>query len=552
MGLVSALVERTSSRSFENPATNLSDPAAWLSEMFGGGESDSGVKVNRKTVLGLPPLLRAVTLLSTDVAKLPLVVYRRLPEGGKEKAPEHPAYYILRRKATPEITASVFIQTLIGHALLKGDGYAYIRRLGSGAPQELWPLNPDVTFPVRENGVLWYTTQIEGNPHKLPAADVLHVHGLGFDGLSGYPIIEIAKDAIGLGLGIQKYRSKFFANNARPGMALEFPQTLSDKARDNIAKSWKTMYGGLDQQHRTAILEEGVKVHPFTTNAKDAQLAEALPFTARDVSNITGVPPHKLGDDVRTSYASLEQENQAYLNEALDGWLVAFEDECWDKLLTEDEKRNDTHVVEFLRNALVRADLKTRFGAYHSALQDGWMNRDEVRDRENMNPLPDGQGEEYLVPLNMAPAGGDGDDDGEPQPTDEDKDDEQPRAVTPAQRALLADALVGMVRRIAKSAQRNAKRGGDVYMAWINDGLDRHASAVMDAITGPVQVMQESGAASPEMLARACDLFMSWTRQELLTVAECAESELVRRLAAGMMALELRSGTLLDKILDGD
>jgi hypothetical protein len=278
-----------------------------------------------------------------------------------------------------------------------------------------------------------------------------------------------------------------------------------------------------------------------------------MPFTARDVSNITGVPPHKLGDPARTSYNSLEQENQSYLNEALDGWLVAFEDECWDKLLTEGEKRNDTHVVEFLRNALVRADLKTRFGAYHSALQDGWMNRDEVRDRENMNPLPDGQGEEYLVPLNMAPAGGDGDDDGEPEPTDEGDEGDQPRAVTPAQRALLADALVGMVRRIAKSAQRSAKRGGDAYMVWIDDGLDRHASAVTDAVAGPVQVMQESGAASAEMLTRACGLFMSRIRLDLLAAAECAEPELVGRLTTAIATLEqLCSGALLDQILDGD
>jgi len=536
--MLAELVASKIQRSFENPATSLSDPAEWLKEAFGATTTDTGITIDWHSALGLPPLLRAVVLISTDVAKLPLITYKRLPGGGKERDPAHPAHFLLRRKPVPEMSAFVLKQCLMGHALLKGNGYAYIPRLVNGQAAELWLLNPNSTTPVYADRELRYLTYMDNQPYSFPARDVLHIKGLGFDGITGYSIITIARNAIGLGLALQKYRTKFFANNAQPSFALEHPGELGAEGAKNILDSLNAAHQGLDRVHRPIVLEEGMKLNPFSLSARDAQLAEALPFTARDVSCLTGVPAHKLGDPERSSYASLEQENQSYLNEALDGWLTSFEEECWDKLLTEEEKRGDTHIIEFLRAALLRADLNTRYTAYHTALLDGWMNRDEVRERENLNPLPDGAGQEFYEPANMLKA------------------QASIRSVTPAQRALLSDALIRIVRRIATAAERKAKQGGWAFFEWLQNRLVKeHGHVSLEILTAPIRAIEESLPDDTPTLSRlgsAYETFWTALREHLLTATECSEEELIERVRQAMWTLEKDcEGRLLDAIAIG-
>ncbi len=392
---------RTLRRSLENPSTPLSDPDDWLYTALGSYKSSSGVSVNAQTALTYSAFWRAINLISSDVAKLPLLTYERKGKA-REIALKHPAYRILRRKANDQTKAFDFRRALTGHALTVGNGYAYIVRLGNGDHYELVQLDPRLTYPVRANGRLWYVTETpSGEMRRLPAEDTLHVKGYSYDGLIGYSVIEKARESLGLGMALEAYGSIFFRNAARPAVLLEHPGKLTPEARDNLRASWERMTSGLENAHRTAVLEEGMKASPFSISARDAQLLEERQFQAREVGNWTGVPSHRLGDTSNAGYNSLEQEDQAYLDSTLDPWLVSWEEECWDKLLREKEKDDESFVIEFFRRGLVRANMAARGAYFSSALQNGWLNLDEVRDDEGYNPLPDGLGEQHYKQVNL-------------------------------------------------------------------------------------------------------------------------------------------------------
>ena len=372
------------SRSIETPSVPISqvtpESEMWETLAGGGSKSDSGVSVNHKAALGYAAVWRAVNLISRDVAKVPLLVYHRLDGGGKERATKHPAYRLLRRKPNEYTKAFDFKQTLTGHVLLKGNGYAYIFRRGDGAPLELLPLSPSVTWPVRENGRLLYVTTIGaddntiGETRKLLPENVLHIKGLGFDGLVGYDVLSYAKETFGLGIGLRRYGARFFRNNAAAGVVLEHPNAITTEAAERLVKGWDKMHSGLDNSHKTTVLEEGMKANVMTVDARRAQLKEMREFELREVANVLGVPPHKVGDTTRTAYASLEQENQAYLDEALDGWLCQWEEECTEKLLTEQEKTEDSHYCEFVREALVRLSYETKTKGIIDRVNNGLWN----------------------------------------------------------------------------------------------------------------------------------------------------------------------------------
>lgn len=414
--------------SAENPAVPLSSIADGdeIFDALTGGKSSSGVRVNRKRALGYSAVWRAVNLISGDVGRLPIHVYRR-NGAGKEIDTRHAAHRLLRRKPNPFMTAFVFRRTLQAHALTEGNGYAYIRRDSTARPDELLILNPDNTWPVRVGGELWYVTRAPSlksaklETLKLPATDVIHIRGLGFDGLCGYPVLRILRDTIGKAVAARDYGARYFANSARPGLALEVPAGMKEAAIKNLRESWELLHKGVDNAHRVGILRDGVRLSVYDTNAKNAQLIENLNFDSREIANVFGVPAHKLGDPSRTAYNSLESENQSYLDDTLDGWLTVHEEEYWDKLLTEDEKLFETHEILFARGQLARVNLSARGAYYSAAVNAGWLSRDEVRAAENMNPIPGGKGAVYTLPVNVAAA---------PAPTP--ATDPEPPAIPPA------------------------------------------------------------------------------------------------------------------------
>ena len=399
MGFLTTLFE---SRSAENPSTPLSAPDDWLGDALGSYKSSSGVRVNRETALTYSAIWKGTTLIAGDVGRIPTHIDKLNPQG-REHARTHRAYNLLRNKPNDAMTAMPFKMTLQGHAILDGNGYAYIWRNGDGSPRELMILAPNRVTPVRYNGVLWYIYQFDnGEQRKLAAMDVIHIKGFSFDGLVGYNLIHKARESVGWAMAMQTYGAIFFRNNATPRVVLEHPSRMKADAAKNLRDSWERLHSGLENQHRTAVLEEGMKANVLSISARDAQLIDQMKFTFIDVANWLKLPPHKVGGDGRTAYASLAQENQAYLDDCLDGWLVTWEEECRDKLLTEEEKAANSHEVRFDRKQLVRANLGERNTFYTNMLQWGVYSPDMVLHEEGENAQPNGTGKVYYRPLNMA------------------------------------------------------------------------------------------------------------------------------------------------------
>lgn len=488
MGLLSAFFAPPAYRAAtpDNPRFSLNDPAAW--DTFLSGEpASSGVRVTRETALTHSPWWRGVNLLSADVAKLHLFVYRST-EGGKTKDTSHPAYRLLRRKANSWQPAFIFKQLLTAHALQTGNGYAWINRLGDGTPIELIPLNPDCTTPVKEQGRLLYVTDINGEKRKLQPEDVFHLKGFGFDGLTGYSVFEKAREDLGLGMASRKYGAIFFRNNARPNIAVVVPGRLDDKQKQAIREEWERMGGGIDNAHRLALLQGGADLKTFTINARDSQLLETRQFNIRDIANWIGVPPHKVGDDTRTSYGSLEQENQEYLETGLDPWLCRWEEESWDKLLTEEQKASESHEVAFDVRRLLRANMTARGGYYRLALGGApWMTRNEVREQEDLDPVEGG--DELLDPLNMGgnqdmPGEDTGKQGNQPPGEDEEKDAEakanareviwwvgQPAVRAAGRPGAFLDWLDTLPRAWLPSARAKLGEGGEKLLCQIQERL---------------------------------------------------------------------------------
>lgn len=516
MGLLSWLAATP-----ENPQISLNDPEAW--GLFGGGsESSSGVRVNRLSALTYSPWWRGINLLAGDVAKLPLHVYRT-NGGGKDKAKNHPAYRLLRRKANEYQTAYQFRLQLTGHVISGGNGYAFISRAGDGTPLELWPLDPDVTTPVRVNGKLWYVTKVGNEDRKLVPTDVLHVKGLGFDGLVGYNVVDRARESLGLGIAHRSYGSTYFKKSARPAIVLETPGKMTAKAVEQLRESWDRMHAGLDNSHRTAILDNGLTAKVISFSARDSQLLESAQFSIRDVANFIGIPPHKLGDTSRTGYASLEQENLSYLTESLDQRLVMWEDECWDKLLTEEEKDSESHSVEFLRAALDRADRATRANYFRTALGGApWMTQNEVRSAENMNPV-DG-GDEMLNPLNM------GDPGGQPTPQQETAPQQPPQQGPPSNAGAAREVAVSIItdtaRRMCRRVGAHARRASaepKKYMDWLDAFCDEHRGVFDEAFQPASVALEAIGSSwSPRGIA---DKLLSMLHQQYSGVADVATKD---------------------------
>ena len=324
-------------------------------------------------------------LIANTIAKLPIITYQHddpTSESGEGKrhAKQHAAYSLQRWRPTPErpeITAFSWKQTAMGHVLHNGNSYTYIVRDGAARPRELVLLNPDETYPVRVNGTLWYVTKVGSEDVKLPAEDVLHWKGLGWDGLVGYDVLTYAREAIGEGVAKMRYSASFFGNNARAGVIIEAPAKMKEEAKVELAKAWDRMHKGLDNAHRTAILDSGAKINTMTINANDAQLIESRKLSIVDMANVLDLPPHKLGADSRTSYSSLEQENQSYLVDCIDPWLNMIEAEHRAKLLTEEEQDEDLVLIQFNRKLLIQASLTDR-GTYYPHGSSGGQGLDDA------------------------------------------------------------------------------------------------------------------------------------------------------------------------------
>ena len=372
--------------------------------MMGG--STSGKKVNERSAMQMTAVYACVRILSESIASLPVHLYQYESEGNKAKAVKHPLYRILHDEPNPEMTSFVFRETLMTHLLLWGNAYAQIIRNGKGEIIGLYPLMPNrMTVDRDSNGQIIYQYQMQdSDAHTgksgsvtLRPSEVLHVPGLGFDGLVGYSPIAMAKNAIGLSIATEEYGAKFFANGATPGGILEFPGTV--KNPESIRESWNKGFSG-SNAHKVAILEEGMKYTPISISPEQAQFLETRKFQIDEIARIFRVPPHMVGDLEKSSFSNIEQQSLEFVKYTLEPWIIRWEQSLNRALLTEKEKPD--YFVKFNVDGLLRGDYQSRMNGYAIARQNGWMSANDIRSLEQLDLIPDELGGNlYLINGNM-------------------------------------------------------------------------------------------------------------------------------------------------------
>ena len=307
------------------------------------GSSSAGKRVNERSAMQMTAVYSCVRILAEAVAGLPLHLYRYKEDGGKEKAIDHPLYLLLHDEPNPEMSSFVFRETLMTHLLLWGNAYAQIIRNGKGEVIALYPLMSDrMTVDRDRDGKLYYeytvstddAPTVKGTVVRLKPSDVLHIPGLGFDGLVGYSPIAMAKNAIGMAIACEEYGAKFFANGAAPGGVLEHPGTIKDPQR--VRESWQSTFGGSGNANKIAVLEEGMKYTPIGISPEQAQFLETRKFQINEIARIFRVPPHMVGDLEKSSFSNIEQQSLEFVKYTLDPWVVRWEQSLTRSLLSTD------------------------------------------------------------------------------------------------------------------------------------------------------------------------------------------------------------------------
>ena len=373
------------------------------------GGSTSGKAVTERSAMQMTAVYSCVRILAEAIAGLPLHLYRYTPDGSKVKAVDHPLYLLLHDEPNPEMSSFVFRETLMTHLLLWGNAYAQIIRNGKGEVIALYPLMPNrMSVDRDEHGQLYYTytrasdeaPTMNGMTVLLPPSDVLHIPGLGFDGLVGYSPIAMAKNAIGLAIATEEYGAKFFANGAAPSGVLEHPGTIKDPSR--VREAWMSQFGGSANSGKVAVLEEGMKYTPISISPEQAQFLETRKFQINEIARIFRIPPHMVGDLEKSSFSNIEQQSLEFVKYTLDPWVIRWEQSIQRALLRPEEKKR--YFAKFNVEGLLRGDYQSRMNGYAVARQNGWMSANDIRELENLDRIPaEAGGDLYLVNGNMLP-----------------------------------------------------------------------------------------------------------------------------------------------------
>ena len=380
------------------------DKAADAGYSFLFGRTTSGKPVNERTAMQTTAVYACVRILAEAVASLPLHVYEYQDDGGKKLVHDHPLYYLLHDEPNPEMTSFVFRETLMSHLLIWGNAYAQIIRDGAGRVLGLYPLLPDKMEVQRnDKGNIYYvySRNSDENPTfkeygniKLKAEDVLHIPGLGFDGLIGYSPIAMAKNAVGMTLACEEYGASFFANGANPGGVLEHPGVLKDPSK--VRESWNSVYRGVSNAHKIAVLEEGMKYQQIGIPPEEAQFLETRKFQINEIARLYRIPPHMVGDLDKSSFSNIEQQSLEFVKYTLDPWVIRWEQSLQRSLLLPGEKGK--YFIKLNVDGLLRGDYQSRMNGYAVGRQNGWFSANDIREMENMNPISDEEGGNlYLI-----------------------------------------------------------------------------------------------------------------------------------------------------------
>ena len=354
-----------------------------------------------------------VRVIAETTASLPLILYRRRADGGKDRADADPLYDLLRTKPNPFQTSMEFREQLMSHALLRGNAYAKIIRDGAGNVIELLPLDPDGMTVTRGSYGLIYTyrpsagkTEVYEQPNPSTYAPILHLKGLSTNGLVGRSVLQDSAETLSSARLAQRYGQRILENDATPSVVIKHPQMLDEEAATRLRESWQRAFSGSGRAGGTAVLEEGMSVEKLSMTSQDVQYLETRRFLRSEIASIFRVPPHLIGDLDKATFSNIEQQSIEFVTHCIRPWAVRLEQAIHCAILSDSPQQKRTFFVELMLDGLMRGDLQSRYAAYSVARNAGFLSVNDIRKLENMNPI-DG-GDRYLEPLNMQSVGSDG------------------------------------------------------------------------------------------------------------------------------------------------
>ena len=381
---------------------SLSNPKSWNTSLWSlaGSRSVSGEVVTEETALTYAAVWNAVTLISGTVASLPLHLMH-INGRSKRFATEQSIYSVLHDQYNPYMTAMAGRECLLSHALTWGNGYAEIVEDQFGDITELWPIPPNRCVPKMKGGELIYEVHTQdGEVIILPWDKVLHVPGFGFDGFVGYSVIAMARKSIGLGMAMETFGSEYFGNGTHPGVIVKHPGKLDSAAHSNLKESLNAAYSGLGQSHRMMLLEDSMSLEKLGIPPEESQFLESRQFEVSQVARWFNIPPHKLKDLTKSSFNNIESEQSSFVTDCILPWAIRFEQNYRTQLLTKRQAKEGYYFKHILEG-LLRANAKDRAEFYKTMLNNGVFSINEVREKEDMNPVEGG--DIHLVPMNMLP-----------------------------------------------------------------------------------------------------------------------------------------------------
>ena len=437
----------------------------WHSLTFGTFRNTSGEKVNNQTALTVSSLYACIRNVSEDIGKLPIKLYRK-DGASRFEVTDNPVIRLLQFQPNPEMDAMSFREAMNAQAMGWGNAYAEIQRDIRGVPVALWPLRPDRVTVLREketNRVFYRVTTENNQIVDIFAKDILHIHGLGFDGVVGYNIVQFASQSAGAAIAMDKFAGAYFANGMHQSGNLEHPSTLSDDAQGRLRKQLQATYGGSEQAHQTLILEEGMKFTSNVIDPKASQMIETRRFSVTEFCRWMRVPPHKVADLTKSSFNNIEEQNIDYVQDGIAGWCKRWELSLWRKLLSEQEQL-DGLFFEHNLEGLLRGNIKARTEGYKVFWDRGIMSINEIRSKENMNPI-DG-GDVHFVPLNFVSL----EDAGNETQTN----------------AIINDIASRLARREIKELEKRVKHAASNlprFKAWLGEFYEKHDRYIIETIS---------------------------------------------------------------------
>lgn len=438
--------------------------------------STSGMPVSTDSALKISTAWACARLISESVAMLPHIVYRKMANGGKERAGSHPLYSLLHDQPNRKQTSFEFFDMMQMHAMLRGSGYAKILPGPRGPVDRLIPIHPDrVTVEeVDEETLRYKVVERDGSTKTYLEDEMFVLRGLTLDGVNTVSVITYARESLGLTLAAERYGARFYRNASSPSGVLEHPGELSTDAQNRLRDQYEANISG-ENQHRLMVLEEGMKWQQVSFSPEDSQMLETRIFQAEDVCRWFRVPPHMVGlTSKATSWGSgIEELSRGFVTYVLMPWLIRWQQAIGRDLIVASE----TYYVEFLTDALLRGDIQKRYSAYSIGRNGGWLATNDIRGFENMNPVEGGD-DDYLRPLNMAKTNEDPAPEPEPEPappapaTPEDDDEES------HYERILQEAAARVVRKEMAAMNKAAQRPADAWPAAVDEFFKSHAEFV--------------------------------------------------------------------------